>query len=431
MMEDADRLILADAAIDATKEGRRGRLRRRRRREGDRVLTHCENCGAQLTGEYCANCGQHAIDYHRSIWRVLIDAADSFLNWDTKFLSSIWVLLVRPWQLTNDFNAGRRARYVHPLRLYLLASIGFFLMLRFVNLKHDGPIVIGPQDRAEIAATLGRLTGTDTVLTPEQRATVDDVRARLTQGTGAVTEQEGDQIQEIVRSALASRMKQKLAVAERARLKSAVKKIRQIEMSPPPPTPAGSPADAAAPVVPAVSPIVPQPPDGPMIHFGNDDKRPKKPLEEWLQNRVKTKIGVNGTRAKLFLETLRNNIPTMMLCCIPLFALLLKLLYVFTRRYYVEHLVYALHIHSFAYVGVAVISLLGMAIGRWSETARSLIAVALSFALVVQVFLSIRRVYRQGWFLTALKFAVGGVAYLLILVTAVGITAFITLLLPE
>ena len=40
------------------------------------------------------------------------------------------LLLLRPWQLTNDFNAGRRARYVHPLRLYLIASVLFFLLAR-------------------------------------------------------------------------------------------------------------------------------------------------------------------------------------------------------------------------------------------------------------------------------------------------------------
>ena len=62
-----------------------------------------------------------------------IDALDSFLNWDTKFLNTVGVLLTRPGKLTNDFNVGRRVRYVHPLRLYLLASIAFFLLLSFVK----------------------------------------------------------------------------------------------------------------------------------------------------------------------------------------------------------------------------------------------------------------------------------------------------------
>jgi hypothetical protein len=120
-----------------------------------------------------------------------------------------------------------------------------------------------------------------------------------------------------------------------------------------------------------------------------------------------------------------------MLCCVPLFALVLKVLYFAKRRYYVEHLVYALHIHTFAYVGVTLISLLGMGIARFSETARVLTVVFLSLVIFVQVFLSIRRVYGQGWFFTTFKFLVGGLAYFVILVCAVGVTAFVTLLLPE
>jgi hypothetical protein len=52
-------------------------------------------------------------------------------------------------------------------------------------------------------------------------------------------------------------------------------------------------------------------------------------------------------------------------------------------------------------------------------------------AIVVQVFLSIRRVYGQGWFLTFVKFVFGGIVYFVILVIAVGLTAFVTLLLPS
>ena len=176
MTDEAEQFIFADSISAAAEEPprRRGIFRRRRRSKlPERPLTHCENCGAPLTGEFCAKCGQHAIDYRRSLFRVLIDAADSFFNWDTKFLKSIGLLLIRPWKLTNDFNAGRRARYVHPLRLYLLASIAFFLLARTINLESKGPIKLSSEDRAELAASLGKLTGPDSVLSPEQREKVD------------------------------------------------------------------------------------------------------------------------------------------------------------------------------------------------------------------------------------------------------------------
>src|SRR4051812_28962620 len=232
-MSDETDFIVGDSAIDATAQGRRGlRRRRRKERKGERVLTHCENCGAELVGEWCARCGQHAVDYRRSLWRVLVDAADSFLNWDTKFLSSVAMLLMKPWKLTNDFNAGKRARYVHPLRLYLLASIAFFLMIKLVNFNTDNVIQLDAGDRAEIAGVLGKLTGPESTLTPEQQATVESVRTRLGQGTGQVTGEERDELQKVIQSALASKMKDTFAKRDRAELKAALRKIPRIPAPP-------------------------------------------------------------------------------------------------------------------------------------------------------------------------------------------------------
>jgi hypothetical protein len=51
-------------------------------------------------------------------------------------------------------------------------------------------------------------------------------------------------------------------------------------------------------------------------------------------------------------------------------------------------------------------------------------------AFVIQIFLSIRRVYRQGWFISILKFLFGGFAYLIVLVVALAVTFFVTIALP-
>ena len=68
-------------------------------------------------------------------------------------------------------------------------------------------------------------------------------------------------------------------------------------------------------------------------------------------------MGEHGTKMGLFISTLFSNLPYMMLCCIPLFALVLKVLYVRRRIFYIDHLIYALHIHTFAYVGIMLIVL--------------------------------------------------------------------------
>ena len=131
------------------------------------------------------------------------------------------------------------------------------------------------------------------------------------------------------------------------------------------------------------------------------------------------------------METLRSNIPAMMLCCIPIFAFILKILYIRAGRYYVEHLVYALHIHTFLYVSVIITSLAVMGANRTVPALSGWITGLMVCTIVVQIFLSIRRVYKQGWFMTMVKFLFGGFVYFVILVLAVGATALVTLILPS
>lgn len=421
MSDESTQLILGDAAAAGSEE-----IGSRRRKRRGPPPTHCQNCGAPLAGEYCAQCGQHAIDYKRSLFQLVIDAADSFFNWDTKFFRTIGTLLLKPWRLTNDFNVGRRVRHVHPLRLYLLASIAFFLMLRMLNLS-TGPIQLSAADRAEIVRNLAKMTATDSPLPPDVREKVEAARAKIAQTEGALSVEERKAVKEAFRAYLASSVREKLAVEERERLRETIARLPVARR------PAGSPSPAPE-VEPGTHPPIPEPPPvpstGPKIHFGPDENREKTPFEKWLEGRIREKIGEDGTKGELFLETLRENIPVMMLCCIPLFAFVLKVLYFWQRRFYIEHLVYALHIHSFAYIGVVVITLIGMALGRWSETAQALISIALSFALFVQVLLSIRHVYGQGWFFTFFKFILGSIVYAVILSIGIGATAFITLLMP-
>jgi Protein of unknown function (DUF3667) len=420
MMDDQSQIIAGEAAVSAVLEPRRRRFFSRRRKS-EEPLTHCENCGAPLNGPFCAQCGQHAVDYRRSIWRVLIDAADSFLNWDTKFLSSIGVLLTRPWKLTNDFNAGRRARYVHPLRLYLLASIAFFLVVRLIHLDVGKPTELRPEQRAQINAKLSELTWPNSPLPPDQRAKVEEARARFNQAKGTLSEEKRDELEAILKTIVVSGIKDSVKRKEGQRLLNSIKDIPEPSPTPEESRPPNETSGASA------TPAPQKAPDTAFMEFSDDDTKAKTPAENWMESGIKEKIGEHGEKARFFLETLRGNIPTMMLCCIPLFALILKVLYFRQRRFYVEHLIYALHIHTFAYVGVVVITLIGMAVARWSGNARDVICTFLAITLFVQVFISIRRVYRQGWFFTTFKFLVGGIAYFVILMTAVAATVVITI----
>lgn len=432
MSDESTQFILGDAAADAlSRPPRRGWFGRRKKLPPP--LTHCENCQAPLVGPYCSQCGQHAIDYRRSLMTVLIDAADSFFDWDTKFLNTIVVLLTRPGKLTNDFNSGRRMRYMHPLRLYLLASIAFFLMARLINLAPSSPPEWSAADRAEVSAALGKLSAPDSPLSPEARAKVEEALARITEPAADLTTVERAKLEGVVSRLPRLADKEKLTPKDLRRLDVLLALIPKKSDAPPPllapPGEANAPPSGILPKIPAPA-ATPKKIDTPGIHFDNSDGENSE-FGKWLETRIKKKIGEDGTKAQLFLDTLRSNIPTMMLFAIPLFAFVLKILYVFQRRYYIEHLVYALHIHSFAYMAAVVITLIGMGLDRVLPSFQPLIVVALSLTAAVQVFLSIRRVYGQGWFFSMFKFFLGGVVYLVILSIGIGATAMITLLLPD
>jgi len=133
----------------------------------------------------------------------------------------------------------------------------------------------------------------------------------------------------------------------------------------------------------------------------------------------------------LFITTLFSNLPYMMLCCIPLFAFVLKVLYARRGIFYIDHLIYALHIHTFFYTGVMLIVLTTMGLDRTIPgTFADWVIALLWIAFVVQIFFSIRRVYGQGWFISTLKFFVGGFIYMLVLFLALAATFFITLAIP-
>src|SRR5881394_2993437 len=154
-MDDQSHIVMAEAAVTAALETPRRRFFSPRRKAQPPPSPYCENCGAPMAGPFCAQCGQAAVDYRRSFRHVIVDVLDSFLNWDSKFFATIGLLIVKPWRLTNEFLAGKRVRYLHPLRLYLLASILFFFAVNYGarGLRLE-PGKISEKNRSSVAAAV-------------------------------------------------------------------------------------------------------------------------------------------------------------------------------------------------------------------------------------------------------------------------------------
>ena len=104
--------------------------------------------------------------------------------------------------------------------------------------------------------------------------------------------------------------------------------------------------------------------------------------------------------------------PTVLFLILPVFALLLKLLYVRRGWYYSEHLVFGLHTHAFAFAVFTVIAALASLGGAFKASgAPGVVAVVLLVSIPLYFLIAQKRVYRQGWGRTVLKAVALGTVY--------------------
>jgi hypothetical protein len=87
----------------------------------------CNDCGAALVGEYCHRCGQREVDEWRSFRSITRQFWDELVTLDYKSVRSV-AALVKPGHLAAEFIAGRRNRFLSPLKLYFLAAALFFVI---------------------------------------------------------------------------------------------------------------------------------------------------------------------------------------------------------------------------------------------------------------------------------------------------------------
>src|SRR5437868_2388269 len=95
----------------------------------------CRNCNAEVTGNFCSACGQENTDYRVSLRRLVGDLVDEVFQLESRLWRTLWTLFRHPGRLTREYNAGRRVRYTTPLRLYMLASLAYFLVASVVPSK--------------------------------------------------------------------------------------------------------------------------------------------------------------------------------------------------------------------------------------------------------------------------------------------------------
>lgn len=98
---------------------------------GEGVRT-CTDCGAEVTGKFCSNCGQPA-HVHRSLLHLVEEVLHGVLHFDARIWRTLPLLAFNPGKLTREWVQGRRTRYVSPLAMFLFTVFVMFFVISFTG----------------------------------------------------------------------------------------------------------------------------------------------------------------------------------------------------------------------------------------------------------------------------------------------------------
>lgn len=285
-----------------------------------RTETNCLNCGRQVTGKFCAECGQENIEPRQKFRHLATHFIGDYFHFDNKFLRSVWPLVFRPGQLTNEFNAGRRVRYLPPVQFYIFTSIVFFIVLGFTRTP-----TIKPAEKP-------KLTVSDTLSWEEVKAPQEPLQLQIGNDSTAI-----DSLPASV----------EIYQEQQARLP--------------------------------------------------EEKRHGYLTQVILQQTIKFKADPEKFKYQAVGKVFQS-FPKLMFLLLPLFALLLFVLFRKARMYYVEHVIFSLHFHTFVFI-VWLFTLLFEKATGWD------ISGWVFLAIVVYLFIALRRVYQLTWGGTLWRFS--------------------------
>lgn len=90
---------------------------------------NCLNCGFQVEEHFCSRCGQPNLELKENFWQFIGHSIAHYFHFDNKFFQTLTPLISQPGKVTLDYLAGKRARYINPVSLYIFVSIVYFLVV--------------------------------------------------------------------------------------------------------------------------------------------------------------------------------------------------------------------------------------------------------------------------------------------------------------
>ena len=362
----------------------------------------CENCSTPLQGDFCHECGQSAHSPVRSFGHAVEEVFESFWHLDGRVLRTLRDLLA-PGRTAIEYLAGHRQRYMPPLRLFVVMSLlAFFVGKLTIHVDRE-PMALGVDTSA--------ITASRTV--EEVKRNRDRLLAEVEKAQNADT--------------------QGLPGVDPALIAAQV----QIE---------GEAANRITELTPGAPPPARAKSKGALFSSGNEVWDPaRNPVNidwlpafanEWLTGKLvhaRENAERMGDRPDKWVQAFMGSLPSALFLLVPVFALMLKIAYVFKRRLYLEHLVVALYSHVFLLMVLTVVFPL-FALAAWAKPHAGWLVVCVYAAVAallawvpVYLLLMQKRVYGQGWPMTLVKYSVIGMAYIYLLGFAAALMFLVTL----
>lgn len=122
----------------------------------DAPLGACRNCATPLVpgGHFCTHCGQETSLHPPSALEFLHEFVGHYIALEGKLWRTLGLLVFKPGSLTREYIEGRKQRYVLPLRLYLTASLLFFVIVKFVGFGDPVRVNVTSPENAKARAAL-------------------------------------------------------------------------------------------------------------------------------------------------------------------------------------------------------------------------------------------------------------------------------------
>ena len=327
---------------------------------GDVAVAECANCGRDLTGQYCSYCGQRHRRRMISVWELLRAAVDDIFSWDSRVWRSLRPLLLSPGKLTAEYLAGRRVHYTPPLRMYLVLSIAFFVLSQLPALEDfQAANMLGlNEDDSSIELSFSN----------DNRDAMRDASERLRNDAEAPSDD---------------------ARTADSTDDSATDQSTETEQDD-----EGDPCDFETVEVdiPGVSPEA-------------ADRRLRQMCQRMMSDQGRVQ----------FAQAFGDLAPKLLIVFLPVIALVGKLIYPLSRRYYVEHLLFYTHLHSFIFLLLIVLMLTSAAAPHVPLLNISVpyLRIGAMLYVVYYVYRALRTVFDQGRVMTLLKMFLIWMAYLI------------------